>query len=84
MSLRGPAPQHLHNEAHRAKFSDGWIRWDEMDGWLDEYPKCPSIFFILRRYIEYVLCLPTCIYGFQTFISSWGSWFKNFKITVSR
>ena len=47
MSLRGPATQHLHNEARRAEFdgvgSDG-----------TEYQKCPLIFFILCRYIDKV------------------------------
>ena len=46
MSLRGPAAQHLHNEARRAEFTDGW------DGM--EYQKCPSIFFILRGCIEHL------------------------------
>ena len=45
MSLRGPATQHLHNEARRAEF-------DGMDGWDGTgYQKCPLIFFILCEYI---------------------------------
>ena len=44
-SLRGPATQHLHNEARRAEFDGG--------GWT-EYQKCPLIFFILCRYIDKV------------------------------
>ena len=51
MSLRGPAAQHLHNEARRAEFTDG-MRWDGM-GWM-EYQKCPSNFFIICGYIEHV------------------------------
>ena len=45
MSLRGPAAQHLNNEARRAEF-DGTGRTG--------YQKCPSIFFILCGYIEHV------------------------------
>ena len=46
MSLRGPATQHLHNEARRAEF-------DGLDGW-DGDQKCPLKFFILCRYIDKV------------------------------
>ena len=46
MSLRGPATQHLHNEARRAEF-DG-------TGGLDGDKKCPLIFFILCGYIDKV------------------------------
>ena len=53
MSLRGPATQHLHNEARRAE-SDG-TGWTggRVDG-LDGRQNCPSIFFILCMYIDYV------------------------------
>ena len=44
-----PGPSdYIYNEARRAEFTDGW-----MDGWMG-YQKCPSIFFILCRYIDKV------------------------------
>ena len=48
-SLRGPATQHLHNEARRAEF-DGLDGWDGLDG--DQ--KCPLKFFKLCEYLELV------------------------------
>ena len=62
----------------------GWM--DGWDGWT-EYQKCPSIFFILCRYIDHVyICLYIYIYifknchqdsyGFKNLMSSLGSWQK--------
>jgi len=54
MSLRGPATQHLHNEARRAELFDGTGgRMGRVDG-LDGPEKCPLNFFILCEYIDYV------------------------------
>merc|ERR1711951_338951 len=64
-------------------------RVDGLEGWTDGtgYQKCPLNFFILCGYIDYVMS--TCIrnkncqqhsYGFQTFMSSWGSWSKISKL----
>ena len=50
MSLRGPATQHLHNEARRAEFDGTGGR---VDGW-DGNQKCPLKIFILCRYIDKV------------------------------
>ena len=47
----GPA-QDLHNDARSAEF-DGTDGWDGWDGW-DGDQKCPSIFFIICGYIDYV------------------------------
>ena len=46
MSLRGPATQHLHNEARRAEF-------DGTDG-TNGPEKCPLKIFILCKYIDKV------------------------------
>ena len=51
MSLRGPATQHLHNEARRAEF-DGMGGMGGMGG--TEYQKCPLKIFILCEYIDKV------------------------------
>ena len=48
--LRGPATQHLNNEARSAEF-DGT---DGTDGRTDGNQKCPSMFFILCGHLEHV------------------------------
>ena len=66
---------------------DGWTD-GRMDGW-DGPEKCPLNFFIFFGYIDdvyvYLYTKKTChqySFGFQNFMSSWGSWSKISKLQV--